>query len=302
MPYWSCSVPPGSCCSPPRPRRTPRPAHRHRRRLVAVGGRVPGRLGPCLRGHASGLRRERRRLAGDVHASRRQLRVQGRAQRLVERELRPPRAADGANIPAEPAVGGRGQVLLRPRVALGHRQPKLGDRRRAGQLPVRARLPGGLGSHLPALVARGPRRRRHLHVRDDGAAGRVVRDEGRDQRGLGRELRPGWGLQRLRHPVQRPGRQHEGDLQLRRCVPRADGDRRDACRRSRLARARCRTSTWHGRIASAPPATRPRRSGTRSRTASSATSTTRRSTTRTSRRSSTSSPTARRSPTSRRAT
>ena len=66
--------------------------------------------------------------------------------------------------------------------------------------------------------------------------------------------------------------------------------------------ARCRISTSRARIASAPRETGPRRSGTRWPTASSATSTTRRSTTRTSRRSSTSSPTARRSPTSRRAT
>ena len=196
---------------------------------------MPGRLGSCLRGHASGLRRERRRLAGDVHASRRHLRVQGRAQRRVDGELRPARAVGRGEHPAEPAVGGRGQVLLRPRVALGHRQQELGDRRRAGELPVRARLRGGLGSHLPALVARGPRRRRHLHVRDDGAAGRLLRDEGRDQRGLGRELRPGRRPQRLGHPVQRPRRQHEGDLQLRRGIARADGDRRDAGRRAGLA-------------------------------------------------------------------
>jgi Pullulanase X25 domain len=56
------------------------------------------------------------------------------------------------------------------------------------------------------------------------------------------------------------------------------------------------------RTASAPPETRLRRSGTRSRTACSATSTTRRSTTRTSRRSSTSLRTARRSRTCRRGT
>ena len=66
--------------------------------------------------------------------------------------------------------------------------------------------------------------------------------------------------------------------------------------------ARFRTSTSRARTASAPRATRPRRSGTRSRTACSATSTTRPSTTRTSRRCSTSSPTARPSPTCRRAT
>ena len=124
--------------------------------------------------------------------------------------------SNGPNIPLSLPSAGGGQVLLRPRIALGHRQQELGDRRRAGQLPVRARLPGRLGPDLPALVAPGSRRRRHLHVRDDSAAGRLVRDEGRDQRGLGRELRPGRRPQRLEHPLQHPGRQHEGDLQLRR--------------------------------------------------------------------------------------
>ena len=120
----------------------------------------------------------------------RRLRVQGRAQQRVGRELRPACRAGGANIPLA-APGGAGQVLLRPQDPLGHRQQELGDRGRAGQLPVGARLPRRLDARLPALVARGSRRRRHLHLRDDRAAGRVVRDQGRDQRGLGRELRRG---------------------------------------------------------------------------------------------------------------
>ena len=196
---------------------------------------MPRRLGSGLRGHAPELRRERRGLAGDVLAPRRRVRVQGGAQRLMDGELRPARSVGRGEHPREPAVGGLRQVLLRPRVALGHRQSELGDRGRAGELPVRARLSGGLGSHVPALVARGPRRRRHLHLRDHGTACRLVRDEGRDQRGLGRELRPGWRSQRLQRPVQRPRRQHEGDLQLRRGIPCADGDRRDAGRRAGLA-------------------------------------------------------------------
>ena len=144
--------------------------------------------------------------------------------------------SDGANIPLTLPSGAAVKFYYDHESHWATDNRKLGDRRRAGELPVRTRLPDRLGSHLPTLVARGPRRRRHLHLRDHRTACRLVRDEGRDQRGLGRELRPGWRPQRLEHPVQRPRRQHEGDVQLRRCVPRADGDRRDARRCSRLAR------------------------------------------------------------------
>ena len=78
--------------------------------------------------------------------------------------------AGGANIAAHLA-GRHREVLLRPQDALGRRTTSLvGDRGRARQLPVRARLPRRLGARLPAVVAAGPRRRRHLHVRDDGAS------------------------------------------------------------------------------------------------------------------------------------
>ena len=43
----------------------------------------------------------------------------------------------------------------------------VGDRHGAGQLPERARLRRRLGSGLPAVVAAGPRRRRHRHVLHD---------------------------------------------------------------------------------------------------------------------------------------
>ena len=179
-----------SCCYRRRRRRTRRtrppsrsPARSSRRPAA------PGDWDPALRGHASHLRRGRRRLAGHVHAPRRQLRVQGRAQQRVGRELRPARGRRTARTSRSTAPGGPRQVLLRPQDALGDRQQELGDRRRAGQLPVRARLPGRLGSGLPALVAPGSRRRRDLHVRDDRAARRRLRDQGRDQRELGRELR-----------------------------------------------------------------------------------------------------------------
>ena len=178
------------------------PDLRHDRRLAPVGGRLPGRLGSGLRGHPSHLRRGRRRLAGHVHAPRGELRVQGGAQQRVGRELRPARGPERREHPAERARRAR-QVLLRPQDALGDRQQELGDRDGAGQLPVRARLPGRLGSELPALVAPGSRRRRDLHVRDDRAARRRLRDEGRDQRELGRELRPERRARRREHPVQR---------------------------------------------------------------------------------------------------
>ena len=85
------------------------------------------------------------------------------------------RRAGRRQHPAQPRRADRRQVLLRPRQPLGHRQRHVGHRRRARQLPERARLPRRLGAGLPALVAPGPRRRRHLHVRDDRAPGRHLR-------------------------------------------------------------------------------------------------------------------------------
>ena len=104
------------------------------------------------------------------------LRVQGRAQRRVGRELRPARGVERREHPARPrrrrrrvkfyydhkshwATDNKGSVIA---VAPGSFQSELG-------------CSGRLGSRLPALVARGPRRRRHLHVRDDRAPGRLVR-------------------------------------------------------------------------------------------------------------------------------
>ena len=91
--------------------------------------------------------------------------------------------------------------------------------------------------------------------------------------------------ERRQHPVRGAVRQRADHVQLRLGLARAH----DHAARCARGAAPSRTSTWRARTASAPPATRRRRCGTRSRTASSATSTTRRSTTRTSRRSSTSS-------------
>ncbi len=102
-----------------------------------------------------------------------------------------------------------------------------------GELPVRARLLGRLGPGLSPFLARGHERRRDLHVRDDRASGGLVRDEGRDRRGLGGELRPGRRPGRIEHPVHGSARQCEGHLQLRRLDARADchGGRPAGCTR-----------------------------------------------------------------------
>ena len=82
----------------PRGAARPRVAHpgpdvRDGRRRPPVRARLPRRLGPRLRCDPSHLRRGRRRLAGHVQRPGRQLAVQGRPQRRLGRELRPPRAA-----------------------------------------------------------------------------------------------------------------------------------------------------------------------------------------------------------------
>jgi hypothetical protein len=71
------------------------------------------------------------------------------------------------------------------RRATGSPITALGHRRRPRQLPVRAWVPGRLGSRLPRILAPGPRWRRHLCVRDDRATEGHVRVQGRDQRGPG---------------------------------------------------------------------------------------------------------------------
>ena len=58
---------------------------------------------------------------GDVHGARRQLGVQGRAERHLGRELRRERDAERREHRAEPGRRRRGQVLLRPRARTGSR-------------------------------------------------------------------------------------------------------------------------------------------------------------------------------------
>ena len=102
-----------------------------------------------------------------------------------------------------------------------------------GQLPVGARVPRRLAARLPALVAGGSRRRRHLQLRDDRASGRELRGEGRDQRGLGRELRRGRRPGRSEHSLHGRGEQPEGHLLVRLDDPRALDPRRPRARRQR---------------------------------------------------------------------
>ena len=156
-----------------RPRRAHRrPDRRHDRRQPPAGARLPGDWEPdCAATHLD-ARRERRCLAGHVRPSRPATGSTRRPERRLGRELRPPRRAGRREHPAVARRRPPRQVLLRPRLALGHRQRRIRHRGRAGQLPERARLRRRLGSRLPALVAPGPRRRRHVRPRDDRAARR----------------------------------------------------------------------------------------------------------------------------------
>ena len=173
----------------------------HDRRLAPVRGRLPGRLGSGLRGHPPRLRRRRRRLAGDVPAAGRELRVQGGAERRVGRELRSPRGAERREHPAQPRLRRRPSSSTTTTRATGSTDNQSSVIATApGSFQSELGCAGRLGSGLPPLVAPGPRRRRDLHVRDDRAAGGLVRDEGRDQRELGRELR------RRRRPERREHR------------------------------------------------------------------------------------------------
>ena len=79
------------------------------------------------------------------------------------------------------------------------------DRHGAGQLPVRARLPRRLAARLPALVAPGPRRRRHLHVRDAPASRpATTRPRSPSTRAGTRTTAPA-AARRRQHPLHRLG-------------------------------------------------------------------------------------------------
>ena len=163
--------------------------------FVTVAGDLQSELGcpsdwmpDCAATHLA-YRSGGRRLAGDLQRPGRRLSVQGGPQQLLDRELRRPRPAQRRQPLAQPRLGRRGQVLLLAPDPLDHQQPERGDRHRPRQLPALPGLPGRLAAGLPALLAPGPGRRRHLHLLHPLDPGRQLRGEGRDQRELGRELR-----------------------------------------------------------------------------------------------------------------
>ena len=154
----------------------------------------------CAATHLT-LRRGRRRLAGHVHASGRQLRVQGGAQQRVGRELRPARGARTARTSRSTAPGGPVKFYY------DHKTHWATDNKSS----VIAVAPGSFQSELGCPGDWDPSCLRSWLEDPDGdgtytfettalPVGRV-RDEGRDQRELGRELRPGRRAGRREHPV-----------------------------------------------------------------------------------------------------
>ena len=116
------------------------------------------------------------------------VRIQGRAERRLGRELRRQCVLQRRQHRPDGRRRQRDEVLLLARFALGHEQPQRGDRHGRRQLPERDRLPGRLAARLPPVVAAGPGRQRRLHVRHGRDPGRRLRDEGGPQRSLGRLL------------------------------------------------------------------------------------------------------------------
>ena len=161
-----------------------------------------------------------------------------------------------------------GDLLLRPRHALGHQRRPGTDRHRAGQLPVRARVPGRLAARLHAVVAAGPRRRRHVDVVDDGDPRRLLRGQGRPTACPGtRTTAPAACPAAPTSPS--PSRPASGDVQLRAGHARADRDdvagraaarprpcrRRTGCERGLVAwDLPADASGWRFRLHAAPTA------------------------------------------------
>ena len=121
------------------------------------------------------------------------------------------RAPDGANIPLNLGRAAQRQVLLRPQDPLDHRQPRLGDRRRARQLPVRARLPRRLGAR--AACARGcriPTATASTRSRPPRSRRAATRPRSRSTRAGTRTTAQGGVPDGANIAVHRPGERREG--------------------------------------------------------------------------------------------
>ena len=166
--------------------------------LVVVPGSLQSELGcpgdwqPECAATRARLRRRRRRVAADVHRPRRRAgstrpRSTAPGTRTTARTPRRNGANIALNLGAATAVkfyyshethwiaDNVNKVIA---VAPGSFQSELGLSRR-------------LAAGLPALLAPGPGRRRHLHLPHERAARGRLRGEGRHRRELGRELRRG---------------------------------------------------------------------------------------------------------------
>ena len=189
---------------------------------------LPGRLAAGCAATAPHVRRRRRRLAGDVHVPAGSWEYKAALNGSWDENYGANAQRNGANIGARASAP-------RPPVKFyySHETHWITDNRNAviavapGQLPERARLPGRLAARLPALLAPGPGRRRHLHLPHAASlpAGnyevKVAINESWDENyGAGR--RP----ERRQHPVHRGRRLRRGRLHLRRRHPRAHRRRR----------------------------------------------------------------------------
>ncbi len=155
-----------------RGRRRRAAVERHHRRQPPVRARLLRTTGsPTAPRPISTFDADRRRLAGHLQRPGRQLGVQGAAQRLAgTRTTAPTPRPTAPNIPLSLAAPGDVKFYYDHDTHWVTRQPERGHRRRPRQLPVRAGLPGRLAAGLPALLAPGPRRRRHLHLLDHVAS------------------------------------------------------------------------------------------------------------------------------------
>ena len=174
---------------------------------VTIAGSLQSELGcagdwdpDCAATHLD-LRRGRRRLAGHVRRSRPATgSTRPRSTTRGTRTTACTRSPDGANIPLNLGVGDDRQVLLRPQDATG--SPTTSSSVIAiapGQLPVASSAAPATGS--PTACARGsrtPTATATTRFETTAHPGRHYEAQGRAQRELGRELRPGRRPERRR--------------------------------------------------------------------------------------------------------